>query len=351
MRQARLKAPSHFPVAYYHCVSRVVDRRFVILAEEREQFVHFLRMYETLCQVRVVTFCVLSNHFHVIVEVPRRPDTPPTDAEVLRVVRRAFGKNVAGQIQAEIDLYRKIKAHDAANAILDGFRERMWDISAFMKSLKQRFTQWFNKKHQRKGTLWEERYKSTLIEGGGDALAMCAAYVDLNPVRAKLVSDPKDYRWCGYAQAVGGSKTARQGLEVAVRARLRESLRHVSSAELLERYRVMLFTWGTAVKTNADGTPRGRISEAARERVEKAKGRLSVAEALRCRVRYFTDGAVLGTREFVNAMFKAQRRRYGSKRQDGARRMRRIDHGGDAEICSMRDLKVDVITSPAIGQR
>ena len=172
MRQARLKAPKEHPLAYYHCVSRVVDKRFVILEEEREMFVRFMRMYETLCQVRVVTFCVLSNHFHVLVEVPRRPEKLPDEAEVLSIVRRAFGRSVEWSIRQELEHLHQIGAHDAAKKIIDGFIARMWDVSAFMKSLKQRFTQWFNKKHERKGTLWEERYKSTLVEGGGNVLAM-----------------------------------------------------------------------------------------------------------------------------------------------------------------------------------
>ena len=71
----------------------------------------------------------------------------------------------------------------------------MSDLSAYMKIVKQRFTQWFNKKHARRGTLWEDRFKSTLVEDG-HAARVVAGYIDLNPVRAALVRDPKDYRWC-----------------------------------------------------------------------------------------------------------------------------------------------------------
>ena len=88
----------------------------------------------------------------------------------------------------------------------------MYDLSAYMKIVKQRFTQWFNKKHGRKGTLWEDRFKSTLVEDG-HAARVVAAYIDLNPVRAGMVSDPKDYRWCGYGEAVAGKQPARAGLQ------------------------------------------------------------------------------------------------------------------------------------------
>ncbi|MBK8094309.1 MAG: transposase [Verrucomicrobiaceae bacterium] len=340
MRQARLKAPKHLPFAYYHCVSRVVDRGFRLKEQEREMFVGLMRMYETLCQVRVVTFCVLSNHFHVLVEVPRRPEVLPTEEEVLGIVRRAFGKATEGQVRAEVEHLRKIGAQAEAQKIIDGLMARMWDISAFMKSLKQRFTQWFNKKEKRKGTLWEERYRSTLVEGGGTALAMVAAYVDLNPVRAKLVADPKDYRWCGYAQAEAGIKVAKSGIELVARGQLegrKPEEGHV------QHYRKLLFTWGTASKTNADGTKKGAISETSRREVMKRGGKLPVAEALRCRVRYFTDGAVIGGKEFVNAIFKSQRKRFGAKRKDGARMVRGIEMAeGTEKLCTLRDLRVEV---------
>ncbi|MBX3734364.1 MAG: transposase [Verrucomicrobiae bacterium] len=73
MRQRRLKAPALFPVAHYHCMSRVVNRDFVFGPHEREHFVRLLRQYERFCGARVLTFCILSNHFHLLVEVPARP--------------------------------------------------------------------------------------------------------------------------------------------------------------------------------------------------------------------------------------------------------------------------------------
>ncbi|MDA1236919.1 MAG: transposase, partial [Acidobacteria bacterium] len=60
--------------AIYHCLSRVVDRRFVLGDTEREQFVDYMRLYEKFCQVRILNFCVMSNHFHLLVEVPSPPE-------------------------------------------------------------------------------------------------------------------------------------------------------------------------------------------------------------------------------------------------------------------------------------
>ena len=71
MRTARLKV--EYGTGYYHCVSRVVNRDYVLGEVEKEQFVKWMRRYAEFCGVRVVTFCVMSNHFHVLVEVPERP--------------------------------------------------------------------------------------------------------------------------------------------------------------------------------------------------------------------------------------------------------------------------------------
>ena len=102
----------------------------------------------------------------------------------------------------------------AAEQLRESFFRRMWDLSQFMKSLKQCFTRWYNAAHDCSGTLWEERFKSVLVEDGHAAKVM-AAYIDLNAVRAGIVEDPKDYRWCGYAEAVAGRRRARplEGLD------------------------------------------------------------------------------------------------------------------------------------------
>ena len=71
--------------------------------------------------------------------------------------------------------------------------------------------------------------------------------------------------------------------------------------------------------------------------VKSAGGKLSRAELLRCRVRHFADGAVLGTKKFVEAVFRKERHRFGPRRKTGARTV-----GGMAGICTLRDLKTDV---------
>jgi REP element-mobilizing transposase RayT len=341
MRRPRFKAPSEHPLAYYHCISRVVDRRFAFGPPEKEQFVRFMRLYERFCGVRVVTYCVMSNHFHVLLEAPKRPSQLPDDEELLKrlaAVYRGSGGPGAGTIRQHLAFLRQEGAHAEAEAYRERFFARMWDVSAFMKLLKQRFTQWFNRTHGRKGTLWEERFKSVLVEGAGTALATMAAYIDMNPVRAGVVSDPKEYRWCGYAAAVAGVKEARVGLRVVAEAVRGEA---VVAQMVLREYRVLLYGTGEAEGLGEDGRPlRAGFAREEVEAVLAAKGRLDRWQMLRCRVRYLTDGVALGTRSFVNEVFAARREHFGPKRTSGARAMQGVDAAG---LFTLRDLRVGAL--------
>ncbi len=184
-------------------------------------------------------------------------------------------------------------------------RNRLFDLSSFMKEVKQKFSAWFNLTRGRKGTLWEDRFRSVLVEGSGgwsrdglSGLLAVAAYIDLNPVRAGIVGDPKDYRWCGYAAAVAGNKASRQGLATCVGKGKSAVWRSVGAA-----YRKILYGAGeerTGGITPDGLTPGKRgFTQAEIEAVWKAGGKVSLATVLRCRVSYFTEGLALGRRRFV----------------------------------------------------
>lgn len=344
MRQGRIKAPAEHALAYYHCVSRVVDRRMVLGDLEKDRFEALMWEYATFCGVNIVTHSVLSNHFHLVVEVPRRPDVLPDDEELIRRIEGLTGLAGDGNCRQVLQQFREQGHHEAAEAFRARYFARMWDISAYMKLLKQRFTQWFNRTRGRKGTLWESRFKSVLVEGNGTALASVAAYIDLNSVRAGLGDDPKNYRWSGYGAAMAGNRQAQEGLRIAVAAAHGVPVETLEGEDVLAGYRVWLYLQGEENEgTDAEGRPvRKGFSREEVARVVAEKGRVRPAEYLRMRVRYFTDGAVLGTREFVNEVFQKFRSRFGPRRRDGARRMRGLDTTGSTELYTLRDLRLRV---------
>lgn len=75
-------------------------------------------------------------------------------------------------------------------------------VPLMMQAVGRRYVRYFNDLHQRTGTLWEGRYKSTLIQTDRYLLA-CMAYLDLNPVRAGMVSDPRAYFWSSHRHFIG----------------------------------------------------------------------------------------------------------------------------------------------------
>lgn len=73
-----------------------------------------------------------------------------------------------------------------------------------MQSLGRRYVRYFNDKYRRTGTLWEGRYKASLVDNGA-YLFNCLRYIELNPVRAAMVDDPADYRWSSHAALAFGA--------------------------------------------------------------------------------------------------------------------------------------------------
>ncbi|MFV0338865.1 MAG: chemotaxis protein CheW, partial [Chthoniobacterales bacterium] len=170
------------------------------------------------------------------------------------------------------------------------------------------------------------------------------AYIELNPVRAGLVEDPKDYCWCGYAEAVAGGALARKGLCRLLDQTSYGTNRTVNWKGVSRRYRCLLFEHGEErsydegdVREKRHGIAAGKVEE-----VIASGGKLSIAEALRCRVRYFCDGAVLGRKAFVEGVFKTNRDRFGPKRKTGARGMRRANWG---DLRTLRDLRKEAISN------
>ena len=181
-----------------------------------------MRMYENFSGCRVLSYCLMSNHFHLLLEVPPMAEGGLSDEELLQRLSGLYSEAFVAGVAAELAEARKsrwiarMRLTIRVAEIHARFTYRMHDLSQFMKGLLIRFTRWFNRTHDRTGTLWEERFKSVIVESGVAARTM-AAYIDLNPVRAGMVKDPADYRWSSYGEAVGGGKKgngkkAREGL-------------------------------------------------------------------------------------------------------------------------------------------
>jgi hypothetical protein len=157
----------------------------------------------------------------------------------------------------------------------------------------------------------------------------------LNPIRASIVDDPADYQWSGYAQAMAGNSLALNGLGI-VASQCGET--ETTPAAIRARYRLALYGDAITVETNTDGTPGKRgFSREAVMAVINAGGKVPVAQLIRCRVRHFVDGAVVGSKSFVDSFFQTFRDQFGPRRQDGGRPLRAMPKEG--RLFALRDLR------------
>jgi hypothetical protein len=252
---------------------------------------------------------------------------------LVALVRATLGDARADNLANWFAQWEKHKNWSAIEQERERWFRQMWNLASFMKVLKQRFSQWFNgtRTTRRTGTLWESRYRSTLVETG-DTLRAMAAYIDLNPIRAGIVSDPKDYRWSGYAEAVAGRSEAQAGLRwIAEHPGPENGADDAASATsappdtTLDWYREWLYVKGEEVRNEQGVLIKRGFSEEDIQNVRAASGRLPITTYLRLRVRYFTDGAVLGTAAFVESVFQAHRKRFSENRRTGPRRLERLE--------------------------
>ena len=363
MRRARWLAPwkdSFERPVIYHCVTRVVERRLAFGKEEKEQFRTYMRMYENFSGCRVLSYCLMSNHVHILLEVPPMAEGGLSDAELLHRLRAIYHAPEVALVAKELAEARKavtagLAGESLVREIHERYTYRMHDLGEYMKTLLARYTRWFNTKHERTGALWESRFKSVLVEDGIAARTM-AAYIDLNPLRAGMVTDPAEYRWSSYGEAMGGGprgdgKKARAGLVRALMAHkgYEADARHWAG-NVSKDYRMLLLAEGVeklAEGVSADGKPEVKVVkkgmkkedvEAELALLERSRD-VAIGKMLRCRVRYFTDGAVIGSRAFVDEVFAKCRERFGEKRKNGARKLRGNGAAAAGSLWSMRDLR------------
>jgi REP element-mobilizing transposase RayT len=302
-----------------------------MLEPEKRQFRDWLRRLETFSGVQVLTYCLMENHFHLLVRVPNKHEMPALTAHRLRELLPVIyqGRELRGAIQ-ELDQAAASSSPVWLAELLARYDARRFSLSIFLKELKQRYTRWHNRRHRRTGTLWEDRFRSVLVEGDENALLTTAAYIDLNAIRAGIVADPKDYHWCGYAEAVSGQKPARKGLSAILEHTTFGINRRVTWASVGPRYRVLLYGYGEKrdadPKTGAAARP-GMSQEQVEAEIERG-GRLSKSEILQCRIRYLSESIAIGSSEFLSRVFEENRERFGKNRTTAGKPFRGADWGG-----------------------
>lgn len=182
MRYARIK-PDQIDT-YMHVYNRTVGStgEFPFKDAEKEEFVRRIQLVSQLYVIEPISYQVMGNHFHIILHIPAEP---PSNKEAAQRYNSYYkGKR------------EPMEADDprCAEIALD-----LRDVSKFMHALQQPYSTWFNRSRaaRRRGHLWAGRFKNTILENGL-AVWDCWKYIEMNPVRANMVANPADYRFCSF---------------------------------------------------------------------------------------------------------------------------------------------------------
>lgn len=202
---------------YYHCISRCVRRAFLCgkdtvtgqSYEHRRGWVEtkLLALTKVFC-IDVCAYAVMSNHTHIVLRVDeKKADRLKQKAIIIRW-HKLFKGNLLTQ------KYLSGKTLDAAEQLtLDEmthvFRKRLKDISWFMRVLNEDIARKANFEDNCTGRFWEGRFKSQALLDEA-ALAACMAYVDLNPIRAKMATTPESSAYTSIQQRIKAALTGKQ---------------------------------------------------------------------------------------------------------------------------------------------
>ena len=241
----------------------------------------------------------MGNHFHILVRV--FPEDRFTDEEILK---------------RYVDFYGEERIF--AEGLVLSLRLKLSSLSEFMREIKVGFARFYNRCHDRRGYFWGDRFKSVIVENGA-TLINCLAYIDLNPLRAGLVERPEQYRWnsLGYHIQTGNADNFLSldfGLiEFGV----------LDAKERLKHYRRYVYEAGSLSRTK-----KGNIKVVEDKVVEKERNRefeLSKSDRFRYRTRYFTDSGIIGSKEFVPAIYRRFKNLFSSKHEKKPKPIKSLD--------------------------
>lgn len=194
----------------HHLISRIAHRVYFLKEDERKDFLEIVRRAADFVGIRLLGWCVMTNHFHILAYLP----TPEMvdEEEILRRYGVLKGESAAADMAKSFSDWRKGGDEGRVTEWLDGQRRRMYDVGSFMKIVKQWFTEEYNRRNAHKGTLWESAYYDRVVPIDGSELAKCLGYIHLNPIRAAETDKFDGYVWSSFSAFMKGDPTAVGGM-------------------------------------------------------------------------------------------------------------------------------------------
>ena len=201
MPKSRQSQVSLEDTPYYHCVTRCVRRAFLCgedkatgkSYEHRRQWVEdkLLSLAQVFC-IDICAYAVMSNHTHVVLHVDAKEAMALSELAVLERWHSLHKGTLLTRRYADSDERKEMSGAEiiTTKEIIEVYRSRLYDISWFMRHLNEYIAREANKEDGCTGRFWEGRFKSQALLDEA-ALAACMAYVDLNPIRAKMAETPE----------------------------------------------------------------------------------------------------------------------------------------------------------------
>jgi len=193
MTQSRQSQISLSDTPYYHCTSRCVRRAYLCgedkyteksFAHRRQWVIERMHFLASVFNIDICAYAIMANHYHLVLHVDETFNANLNPREVCKHWCQLYSK------PALVERWQSRKTISEAEdkvalAIIDGWRGRLADISWFMRCLNEFIARKANQEDECTGRFWEGRFKSQALLDE-DALLTCMAYVDLNPIRAKI---------------------------------------------------------------------------------------------------------------------------------------------------------------------
>ena len=193
MTQARSTQVSLQDTRYYHLISRCVRRAYLCgedshtkqsFEHRRQWMVDRIRFLTTVFAIDVAAYAVMSNHYHLVVYIDESEALAWSEEEVCQRWQQLY------HIHPLVERLQKGQSScqaekDKAHHIINEWRSRLSDLSWLMRNLNEHIARKANAEDNCKGRFWEGRFKSQALLDE-KAVLTCMAYVDLNPIRAKM---------------------------------------------------------------------------------------------------------------------------------------------------------------------
>ena len=173
---------------YLHVYNRTVtlgQLDFPFSKDEKHMLNFFAEKFLVKYNIELISLVIMSNHFHMLIYCP---PNKMNDEEACAAYNNLHEKKFAKPIPLE-DQRVKVVVENSNN------------VSEYMREVQGEFSKWFNKSrpYKRKGSLWEDRFKSQLIESDV-YLWGCMKYLEMNPVRAGITQTPEEYPFSTYGR-------------------------------------------------------------------------------------------------------------------------------------------------------